>query len=480
MDLALIPLQRLNGALAFAGEQPRASKREAIQRVRELINAGVLNEANVTNATPLSAAPVDTGAIELTKAASAALDQSTRAQIQVQALHDTVQDSLRRAESDLTSAVDSLTRKLDLAVDRVNAKVAQTLSAVKASDSAEVQRVVNDLFDRFRTEVPETRLTEIAAQLPRCVKVRAGDLFPCTVYGSTDFSDLMVDVFNHQSPVLEDYVFNPEHLHQALVALADPLPDNVWLAGERGTGKTEFVTQIAARLKRPLFRVNFDEAMERADFIGANTIENGNVRFKDGVILQAIKTPGAIVLLDEIGFARAQTLATLHAVCERSQSRGLTIAETGERVSVASHVSFFCADNSNGFGDTSGNFAGVREQNSAFIDRFSYTLSFEYLPPVDEIQLIASRTGLNVNAVTSLVTFANIAREKARAGILTQPPSIRQLFAWARSIQRGVPVAAAFKNAVINKFPAECSIELEGIYTASINEAELQQFIGRV
>jgi hypothetical protein len=57
-------------------------------------------------------------------------------------------------------------------------------------------------------------------------------------------------------------------------------------------------------------------------------------------------------------------------LCERSPHRSITIAETGERIKVASHVVFFGADNSNGHGDSSGNFAGVREQNTAFLDRF--------------------------------------------------------------------------------------------------------------
>jgi len=275
---------------------------------------------------------------------------------------------------------------------------------------------------------------------------------------TVDFGDYFVEVWNDvNAPArVDDYVFNPQHLHQSLIALDNPLPDNVWLAGERGTGKTEFVTQLASRLGRRLFKVSFDEALERAEFIGGNTIENGNVVWKEGIITQAIQHTGAIILLDEIGFARAQNLAVLHAVTEHSPHRALTIAETGIRFPVASHVAFFCADNSNGHGDTSGNFAGVRDQNTAFIDRFSFTLRFEYLPQDDEIALVTNRTGLPYDASKVLVTFANTAREKARAGLLTQPPSLRQLFAWARAIQKGVPVAIAFENAIVNKFPQDC------------------------
>jgi len=315
---------------------------------------------------------------------------------------------------------------------------------------------------------------------------KARDLFDITRYNveveSVDFGDYPVEFWGHaDAPArVDDYVFNPENLHQALIALKNPLPRNSWLAGERGTGKTEFVTQLANRLGRKLYRINFDEALERADFIGGNSIEAGSVVWKEGVITQAIQEAGAMILLDEIGFARPQNLAVLHSLCEHSIHRAIVIAETGKRIPVASHVAFFCADNSNGHGDASGNFAGVRDQNTAFLDRFGYTLRFEYLPFADEVALVEKRTGLARKACEVLVQFANVAREKAQAGLLTQPPSLRQILAWAEAVQEGLPVGIAFKNAIVNKFPADCEAELKGIFSATINVGDLKSYLGRV
>jgi hypothetical protein len=119
----------------------------------------------------------------------------------------------------------------------------------------------------------------------------------------------------------------------------------------------------------------------------------------------------------------------------------------------------------------------VRDQNTAFIDRFSYTLQFQYLPQADEIALITKRTNLSIDATEVLVKFANVAREKARAGILTQPPSLRQLFAWARAIQKGIPIGVSFDSAIVNKFPADCESELRGIFSATIDVANLKSFL---
>lgn len=475
--LALLSLVQLNTVLVQQGLVPLDDKRAARDAVRRLIDSGsvqwdtVLNVQPQTIITAKSAAldddlrdKVNTSnakALDAVKNSEIALREITRISSDVRANTTAIRDEFKTLAESLVSRVDSITKP------------------DPARISNEIAQQVNSLFDSFREQVTPQQIKQVANALPSFELIPARDVFgpdACRYGFDVDFGDLPVAVWNDpDAPALvDDYIFNPEHLHQSLIALDDPLPDNVWLAGERGTGKSEFVTQVAARLKRRLYRINFDEALERADFIGGNSIESGSVVWKAGIVTQAIRHPGAIVLLDEIGFARAQSLAALHALCERSPHRAITISETGERIGVASHVAFFCADNSNGHGDSSGNFAGVREQNSAFIDRFSYTLYFDYLPQDDEINLIVNRTGITLDAAKIIVGFANVAREKARAGLLTQPPSLRQLFAWARSVKKGLPVNTAFKNAIINKFPADCAVELHGVYTSHINESEFK------
>jgi MoxR-like ATPase len=472
--LALLSLVQLNTILVQQGLVPLEDKKAAKTAVRALIDNGTVDWDSALNVKPQAVVTgkVDNDlrdkvnesnakAIDAVKNTEIALREVSRLSSEVRTSTASIRDEFKNLADSLVSRVDSITKP------------------DPARISNEISQQVTALFDSFREQVTPVQLKQVANALPTFELQRAADVFgvnACRYGFDVDFGDLQVAVWNDpDAPALvDDYIFNPEHLHQALIALDDPLPDNVWLAGERGTGKSEFVAQVAARLKRRLFRVNFDEALERADFIGGNSIESGSVVWKAGIITQAIRHPGSIVLLDEIGFARAQSLAALHALCERSPHRSIVIAETGERIPVASHVVFFCADNSNGHGDTSGNFAGVREQNSAFLDRFSYTLYFEYLPEDDEVSLIVNRTGVTLDAARIIVKFANVAREKARAGLLTQPPSLRQLFAWARSVKKGLPVNTAFKNAIINKFPEDCRVELLGVYTSHINESEFK------
>ena len=482
-QLSLIPLNQLNSVAISFNLGPFIDKDKAVEQVGILIHTGKVTLENVkaTRASTASAVAqtisipddVRRDIVNATNEVGNAIRNVTHVQEKVEKLLD---DTIVR-NNNLSADFDNLSRRL-------NAQV----STIQGVDYSIVRQAISDnvskMFDEFRTITTPEKLAEVAKVVPRTIKRTAMEVFGdiCKYensYELIDFSALEIDVWDDaDAPArVDDYNFNPLHLHQTLIALDDPLPDNVWLAGERGTGKTEFVAQVANRLGRRLFRVNFDEALERAEFIGANTIENSNVVWKPGIITQAIQHPGAIILLDEIGFARAQNLAVLHALCERSPHRSIVISETGTRIPVASHVVFFGADNSNGHGDASGNFAGVRDQNTAFLDRFSFTLRFEYLPHDSEVALIAKRTNLPTDACDTLVRFANVAREKARAGLLPHPPSLRQLFAWARAIRKGVPVSIAFENAIVNKFPADCESELRGVFGATIDVDNLKSFL---
>ena len=480
--IALLSAQRLNAAIVHCGGVPISWKPDAIDQVANLLGSGAITFEQI-EALPLvsvstapAAAAVDAETIKLINDSAARITASVDRTNQ--ALHET-----QRLGAKVDRSLNDLGIRFDAKADELAKQVAAISKPDPSKVTAEINAAVSKLFGEFKNEVPVAVIEQIATNLGTFDTKTAGEVFGEAIcqYGLgndwIDFRSLPVTVWNDPNApqVVDDYVFNPAHLHQALIALDGSLPDNVWLGGERGTGKTEFVTQIAARLQRRLFRINFDEALERADFIGGNSIKEGSVVWQEGIVTQAIQYAGAIVLLDEIGFARAQSLATLHALCEHSPHRSITIAETGKRIPVASHVVFFCADNSNGHGDSSGNFAGVREQNTAFLDRFSFTLRFEYLNSTDEADLIVKRTGLQPKAAAIIVQFAGVARQKARGGLLTQPPSLRQLFAFARAVKKGLPVRTAFNNAIVNKFPAECEAELVGVFTSQINEDEFKQ-----
>jgi len=492
--LSLIQTGKLNAALVQTGygSEVSADKVRVVSILTDIVNRGGISIQEILNLVPLSTAVINAkqsttsvpdSSVALVNDAITEVRNTQAIVSSTNTLASKALDEVRQLRGAVISKADSIERDL---FKRLDTEVSKITGVDYGKIDNAIHSEVGNLFKALKKTVTPDQLQVIANSVAVFETRKASEVFPAPLWYEQDgevvnFEDLEVLVWNDAEAcaVVDDYVFNPANLHQALCALSDALPDNVWLAGERGTGKTAFCEQLSARLKRKLFRINFDEAMERSEFIGGNIVKNGSVEWKAGIIAQAIQHTGSLVLLDEIGFARAQNLAALHALCERSANRAIVIAETGTRIPVASHVAFFCADNSNGHGDQSGNFAGVRDQNSAFIDRFSYTLEFEYLPHDDEVALINKRTGLNIDAADVLVRFANVAREKARAGVLTQPPSLRQLFAWARAVTKGIPTVTAFRSAIVNKFPADCEAELVGIFTATVDTVEFKKFLAK-
>jgi len=493
--LSLISTSKLNAALVQTGygSEVSADKVHVVSVLTDIVNKGGISLQEIRDLVPLSTAVINAkqspstnsvmvnDSIGLVNDALIEVRNSQTIVASTNTLASKALDEARNLRSKVITQVDGIERDL---LKRLDTEVSKITGVDYGKIDNAIRSEVGNLFSSFKQSVTPEQLQTVANSVAVFSTHKASEIFPAPLFYTQDgetvnFEDMEVLVWNDPEAcaTVDDYVFNPANLHQALCALSDSLPDNVWLAGERGTGKTAFCEQLSARLKRKLFRINFDEAMERSEFIGGNIVKNGSVEWKAGIIAQAISHTGSLVLLDEIGFARAQNLAALHALCERSTNRAIVIAETGVRIPVASHVAFFCADNSNGHGDQSGNFAGVRDQNTAFIDRFSYTLEFNYLPHADEVKLISSRTGLNADAADVFVRFANVAREKARAGVLTQPPSLRQLFAWARAVTKGVPTVTAFRSAIVNKFPADCEPELVGIFTATVDTVELKKFL---
>src|SRR4029079_881388 len=81
---------------------------------------------------------------------------------------------------------------------------------------------------------------------------------------------LTVPVFAHPDAEKPDanYRFNIGTLLPALIAMAVTPAVRCWFGGPRGTGKTEFARQIAARTGRALYRVNFNRFTEASEIIG--------------------------------------------------------------------------------------------------------------------------------------------------------------------------------------------------------------------
>ena len=503
--LAVMSLDSLNRALINLNQPSAADRGDAVNRLVRLINSGqttidqiknpIMPAKTATIGQPLSNAPSPAIMAELNQLMNdvRVLNASTQSNdSRISILRQDITDCADAinasksanalASAQLMNEISESKVELANALKTINAKIQSAQSLDYGIVNETIRTELNNVFSSFRSTKTESELQVIANSIPTFNLVRADSIFDCTKYDhngiTIDFGSMMIAQWGDTNcpELVDDYMFDPKHLHNALIALNDRIPVNCWLAGERGTGKTNFVEQLANRLQRRMFKLSCHPDLRPADFLGSETIKNGTIEFKPKEIAIAIQHPGAIILLDEVSASDVGSLIAMHPMLEKSPQRGITFPESNIKIPVGDYVAFFAADNTNGYGNHL--FAGTTSMNTAFIDRFAYTMNFEYMEPSKESALIAGRSGLPLTATDKIVQFANVAREKARNGVLTQPPSIRQLLAWASACKMGMPVSIAFHNAVINKYPMDTMPELMAIYIAEINEYEFQSAIG--
>ena len=317
------------------------------------------------------------------------------------------------------------------------------------------------------TPVP-TAVEEAVPEVSIVARKTLGELFG--VRGK--YAKFEVDVWNDPAaPELDAlYKFDAEQLYSAVTAIARGR--NIWLAGPAGTGKTEFVKNLCAGLGRAFVRVSFDSGAERYEFIGGERVRNGTTVYQRGIVLRGFTRPGAVILLDEVSFARPEYLSALHAALEPSGV--VTIPETGEVVRKAEGVVFMAADNSNGRGDYTGMYVGVREQNVAFVNRFARTVNFTYLDAASEAKVIAARSGCTPQLAEVLVGFMNVARQAGESAQLDHVPTLREVFYLAEALTDGLNYRSAFEQCMVNRASPESAEVLQQLWKANIADSSIE------
>jgi MoxR-like ATPase len=252
------------------------------------------------------------------------------------------------------------------------------------------------------------------------------------------------------APVVDpDYIFRPDETASILVSLARG--QSPWLFGPAGTGKTDCVQQIAARLGRPYRLISCDDTTEAPDLIGMRAPHDGSTIWLDGLLTAAIRLPGCIIAIDEPSIAREGALMVFQSVL---QQRCIYVHATGERIDCAPDVLFVACDNTAGTGGgASAGYVGTRRLNQAFLDRFAVGVKFDYMDATTEAAILVKRAKCSAPLAAALVAVAGLSRTQAEAGTLTGAIGFRRLVAWASHISDGRPADIAFRDAVLHRAP---------------------------
>ena len=244
----------------------------------------------------------------------------------------------------------------------------------------------------------------------------------------------------------------------------------VFITGLSGNGKTMMVEQICAKLKRECYRVNVTVETDEDDLIGSNTLVDGNIVFREGPVLKAMRK-GAVLLIDEIDLA-SNKIMCLQSILE---GKGYLNKKTGEYVSPENGFTVVATANTKGKGSDDGRFIGTNVLNEAFLERFSITMEQEYPSNAIEKKILNKEFDkLEVKDAsgfaTNLVTWADVIRKSFYEGAIDELISTRRL----------VHIAQAFKmfdnkmkaiEMCVSRFDSETKSTFLDLYTKVDAEA---------
>ena len=244
----------------------------------------------------------------------------------------------------------------------------------------------------------------------------------------------------------------------------------VFITGLSGNGKTMMVEQICAKLKRECYRVNVTVETDEDDLIGSNTLVDGNIVFREGPVLKAMRK-GAVLLIDEIDLA-SNKIMCLQSILE---GKGYLNKKTGEYISPEQGFTVLATANTKGKGSDDGRFIGTNVLNEAFLERFSITMEQEY--PSNAIEkkiLVKEFEKLEVedaiDFATNLVTWADVIRKSFYEGAIDELISTRRLVHIAQAFKMFENKMKAIEMCV-SRFDSETKATFLDLYTKVDAEA---------
>jgi MoxR-like ATPase len=237
----------------------------------------------------------------------------------------------------------------------------------------------------------------------------------------------------------------------------------VFITGLSGNGKTTMVEQVCAELKREVLRVNISIETDEDDLIGGNTLIDGNVVYREGPVLMAMKR-GAILLIDECDRG-SNKLMCLQAIME---GKPYMNKKTGEVVHPAPGFNIVATANTKGKGTDDGRFIAAQMIDEAFLERFAITVEQEYPDVRVEKKILTLKMKelncLDEDFVVKLTSWAEIIRKTFEEGGVDELISTRRLLHIVKAFAMFNDRVKAIQLCT-NRFDAETKSAFLDLYT---------------
>lgn len=232
------------------------------------------------------------------------------------------------------------------------------------------------------------------------------------------------------------------------------------LEGPTGTGKTYTIMNLAAEQGKTLHVINVSGELTVDSILGQQTLLDGNVIWRDGVLTQAMRN-GDWVLFDELNTALPEVLTVINGVLDDSHSVTLPNADN-ERVKAHEEFRFVATQNPAG-----GSYAGTARLNDALVNRM-VKLTIGYMDFDNEVQALKQHTSLKDSSLVQLVRLADFTRHS-----MDEALSTRDLVKILRLREHGgMSLKDAIQTVVLTRFSREDYNRLYNYHSGIMRELQ--------
>jgi MoxR-like ATPase len=238
---------------------------------------------------------------------------------------------------------------------------------------------------------------------------------------------------------------------------------NILMTGPTGCGKTLAAQSLVKSLKRPDYYFNLGATQDaRATLIGNTHFnkENGTF-FSESAFVKAIKTPNAIILLDELSRAHPEAANILMTVLDAGQRYlRLDEAEGSPIIKVASGVTFIATAN------VGGEYTATRVMDRALMDRF-VQIEMDLLDKENELALLKFKfPEADEYSLNALAEIADTTRQliKTDASKISTIVSTRVNVEAAGLIYDGFTLFEAANIAILPYFSNDGGLDSERVF----------------
>jgi len=238
---------------------------------------------------------------------------------------------------------------------------------------------------------------------------------------------------------------------------------NIMMTGPSGCGKTMASKALVTALDRPDFYFNLGATQDpRATLIGNTHFDKQKgTFFSESAFVTALKTPNAVILLDELSRAHPDAWNILMTVLDQGQRYlRLDEAEGSPIVNVAEGVTFIATAN------IGNEYTSTRVMDRAILDRF-VTIEMDVLDDVKEFGLLKFMfPEVNEYELKAIAEIAHHTRTQSMSenGKLTSMVSTRASVEMAGLIYDGFELSEAAEISIYPFFSQDGGVDSERTY----------------